>query len=58
MARGKHAKQDNNNESKWIIISLVTLLIFVQIIMLNENVRGKLSIVDFFEGQRIELDKK
>ena len=57
MARGRHAKQ-NENDGKWIVFSLIALLIFVQIIMLNQNIREKLSVVDFFEGQRIELEKK
>lgn len=50
--RGKHAKAEKNILLKFAIV-LIAILFLVQIIMLNEQVRNKLSIVDFLEGQSI-----
>lgn len=57
MAKGKRAKQ-SNYDGRGIIAGLIALLIVVQLLMLNETIRGKLSIVDFFEGQKISVEKK
>lgn len=57
MAGGRRVRQ-SQNDGRWIIAGLMALLIFVQALMLHDGVRSKLSIVDFLEGQRVELEKK
>lgn len=55
--RGKHARPNGDGVVKKLLAALLVLLLTVQLFMLNEQVRGKLSIVDMLEGQRMEFDK-
>lgn len=55
--RGKHARPNGDGAVKKLLAALLVLLLTVQLFMLNEQVRGKLSIVDMLEGQRMEFDK-
>lgn len=55
--RGKHAKAEKNILLTFAIV-LIALLFLVQIVMLNEQIRNKLSIVDFLEGQSIGTEFK
>lgn len=56
--RGKYRKKNDDRLAKQFLIILLAIICLVQILMLNDNVRFKLSIVDQMEGQQIEFNKK
>lgn len=56
--RGKHRKKNDDRLAKQFLIILLAIICLVQILMLNDNVRFRLSIVDQMEGQQIEFNKK
>lgn len=54
--KGKHAKPGGNGLVK-IAAFFLGVLIIVQALMLNDAIRSKLSVVDFFEGQSIGIER-
>lgn len=57
MRKGKHAKPDRHILLK-VAIGLLAVLFTVQILMLSDVVRSRLSIVDLFEGQSIGMESE
>ena len=51
--RGKHAKEEGKGLARFVF-SLAALLVLVQLAMLAEPVRTRLSIVDQLEGKSAE----
>lgn len=53
--RGKHAKDEGKALARFVCV-LAALLVLVQVAMLSDGVRARLSIVDRLEGRSAEAE--